>query len=77
MIHYSEIWPFPVEATERLLKRCRTTIAVEQNYTGQLANVIRAQTGHKVDRRINKYDGRQISPDEIVSSVRIGVALNA
>ena len=76
MIHYSEIWPFPVEATERLLERCRTTIAVEQNYTGQLANVIREQTGHKVDRRINKYDGRQISPDEIVSSVRIGVALN-
>ncbi len=76
MIHFADIWPFPEEATLKLLEQCRETIAVEQNYTGQLANLIREQTGFKVDRRINKYDGRQISPDEVVAAVRKGVAAN-
>ena len=41
-------------------------IVVEQNYTGQLAHVLRGLTGRKADQKINKYDGRPISPDEVV-----------
>jgi 2-oxoglutarate ferredoxin oxidoreductase subunit alpha len=49
-------------------------VVVEQNYTGQLAHVLRGLTGRKADRKILKYDGRPMSPDEIVAAVAREVA---
>jgi 2-oxoglutarate ferredoxin oxidoreductase subunit alpha len=40
---------------------------VEQNATGQLAELIREQTGIVCTGSILKYDGRQISAEEIVA----------
>lgn len=64
-IHFSEVWPFPVRRTEKLLQLSQYTIAVENNHTGQLAQLIEGQTGEKVDYRIGKVDGRPFTPGEI------------
>lgn len=36
------------------------------NFTGQLAKLIRQETGIYCNKSILKYDGRQMSPSEIV-----------
>jgi 2-oxoglutarate ferredoxin oxidoreductase subunit alpha len=68
-LQFVDLCPLDEDRTTAELSRIRRMIVVEQNYTGQLAHVLRGLTGRKADRRINKYDGRPISPDEVVAAV--------
>jgi 2-oxoglutarate ferredoxin oxidoreductase subunit alpha len=43
---------------------------VENNYSGQLARHIRAETGFTVDGKILKYDGEPFEPHHIVAHVK-------
>ncbi|MBX5492101.1 MAG: 2-oxoacid:acceptor oxidoreductase subunit alpha [Chloroflexi bacterium] len=70
MLHFMEVWPLDWERVGQLLDQAKQLVLVEQNYTGQLGRVIRANTGKGMDKRILKYDGRPISTDEIVAGVR-------
>ncbi len=74
MIHLSEIWPFPAAAVGRALQGVRTSFMVENNATGQLAHLLRAETGHQVTGRILKFDGRPFSPRYIVAKIKQEVA---
>lgn len=67
---YGDLWPFPVEKIEAEAKNAKHIINVEQNYSGQLGNLIRRQTGIAMTDSILKYDGRALSPDEIASQVQ-------
>ena len=67
--HFVDIWPMPADAVRGLLGPARRLVSVEQNYSGQLANVIRQTTGLDVDLRISKYDGRQLSPGYILTKL--------
>ncbi len=69
-IHYHEIWPFPTARTEELLRNTRRVIDVENNFTGQLALVIRMMTGIDIPRKLLKYNGRPFTGDEIARKVR-------
>ena len=69
-IHISEVWPFPAEAVAAKLRKSRKNITIEGNATGQMAGLIRRETGLKVDATISKYDGRPFSPAEIVSRLQ-------
>jgi 2-oxoglutarate ferredoxin oxidoreductase subunit alpha len=73
MLHFSELWPFPAEAVMTALQNSKRTMAVENNATGQLARLIRAETGRLVDGKILKYDGRPITPAFIIDKFRKGV----
>ena len=48
-------------------------VNIEQNATGQLAELIREQTGVVCNLNILKYDGRQITADEIIEKLENGV----
>ncbi|MDD4540954.1 MAG: 2-oxoacid:acceptor oxidoreductase subunit alpha [Eubacteriales bacterium] len=67
---YGDLWPFPTKAITTEAKNAAHIINVEQNYSGQLGNLIRRQTGIAMTDSILKYDGRALSPDEIKSQVR-------
>lgn len=69
-LHISEIWPFPAEPVTAALSKSRKTIVIEGNATAQMANLIRRETGLKMDASILKFDGRPFSPAEIVSRLR-------
>ncbi|MDO8578563.1 MAG: 2-oxoacid:acceptor oxidoreductase subunit alpha [Dehalococcoidales bacterium] len=71
-IHFADVWPFPAEAAAAVLAGARKTYVIENNITGQLAHLIRAETGRKVDGRILKYDGRPFTPANIADRVRKG-----
>lgn len=63
------IWPFPAEAVKRILGKAKTLIDIEMNYTGQMANLIRRETGIEIPHRVLKWTGRPLSETEIVSAV--------
>ncbi len=62
---FGDVWPLPTQRLTQMTKKAKTIINVEQNATGQLASLIRAETGIVCDTAILKYDGRQISGEEI------------
>ncbi|MGN6714085.1 2-oxoacid:acceptor oxidoreductase subunit alpha [Anaerocolumna jejuensis] len=68
---FGDIYPLPKKSLEKY-GQGRVLINVEQNATGQLASLIREQTGITCSRSILKYDGRQISGEEIVKQVLEG-----
>jgi 2-oxoglutarate ferredoxin oxidoreductase subunit alpha len=69
-LHISEIWPFPSEKVAAVLGNSGKNIVIEGNATGQMAGLIRRETGIKVDASILKFDGRPFSPVEIVNRLR-------
>ncbi len=68
-LHLRQVWPFPVETVAAAIKKSRRVFVVENNATGQLARLIRAETGEGVSGRILRYDGRPFSPSDIVSAL--------
>lgn len=74
VLQFVDLWPVPEEEAAAALGKCRRTVAVEQNYTSQLAGLLRMTTGIEVDGTINKYDGRPFAPEEIVAGLGKEVA---
>jgi 2-oxoglutarate ferredoxin oxidoreductase subunit alpha len=70
MLHFNELWPFPSERALNILNKKTASYVVEGNATGQLARLLRAETGIKVDGRILKYDGRPFTPTYITEKLR-------
>jgi 2-oxoglutarate ferredoxin oxidoreductase subunit alpha len=74
VLQFVDLWPLPEEETAAALGDCRRAVVVEQNYTSQLATLLRMTTGIKVDEKLNKYDGRPFAPEEITSALGKEVA---
>ncbi|HZT08994.1 MAG TPA: 2-oxoacid:acceptor oxidoreductase subunit alpha [Chloroflexota bacterium] len=72
-LHFHEVWPLPVRRVEQVLKNARRSVCVENNFTGQLALVIRMMTGIEIPHKVLKYDGRPFTGDEVAQKVREGV----
>jgi 2-oxoglutarate/2-oxoacid ferredoxin oxidoreductase subunit alpha len=67
---FGDIYPLPQQRLKEKAAKARCIIDVEQNATGQLADLIRETTGIVCDHRMLKYDGRQISGEEIAERIR-------
>ena len=65
-MHLSEIWPFPAEAVSENFSDSSRIIVVENNASGQMAELIRSQTGFRETGSIRKFDGRPLTPKIIV-----------
>jgi 2-oxoglutarate ferredoxin oxidoreductase subunit alpha len=63
------LWPFKADTIASFLKSAKRLLDVECNYTGQMARLIRAETGVDIKDRFLKYDGEPIYPKEIVDHV--------
>jgi 2-oxoglutarate ferredoxin oxidoreductase subunit alpha len=61
--------PFPAAEVAEILRRAKRTVGVECNYTGQLANLIREETGISLDHEVPKYEGRPFSQEELVEAL--------
>jgi 2-oxoglutarate ferredoxin oxidoreductase subunit alpha len=66
MLHYTALWPFPAKATKEAFQKAGRVIDVEVNATGQLARLIRTETGLLPDDSILRYDGRPFTPEYII-----------
>lgn len=64
LIHLRQVYPLPVDLEEKI-KTARSVVVVENNATGQLANLIQATFGIKLANRILKYNGEPFHIDEL------------
>lgn len=69
---FGDVYPLPTGELTKRAAKARRIINVEQNATGQLAGLIREATGILCTSQILKYDGRQISGEEIAGLVGKG-----
>jgi 2-oxoglutarate ferredoxin oxidoreductase subunit alpha len=65
--------PFPEAEVVAFLKKAKTKMLIEMNYSGQLAELVRARTGIAMDGLVLKYNGRPMTEDEIVRAVEAHV----
>jgi len=70
LMHFQEIWPFPTQFVTSILSKVKQSFCVENNATGQLAHIIRAETGRKVTGKILKFDGRPFSSQYIITELK-------
>ena len=58
--------PFPVEAFRAAVEGLDRIIVVEQNWTGQLEQLLRVN-GFENDTRVQQYDGRPFTVEDLAS----------
>lgn len=68
-IHVSAPWPLSENKMREVISGVKKLICIENNATGQFANILRQQTGINPDERLLKYDTAQFFPEEIVEAV--------
>ncbi|MHB8699745.1 MAG: 2-oxoacid:acceptor oxidoreductase subunit alpha [Nitrososphaerales archaeon] len=64
------IMPFKSEEIGTSLNNAKRLLMVECNYTGQMARMIRAETGIEIKDRFLKYDGEPIYAFEIIRKAK-------
>lgn len=62
--------PLPGDDLKKLLERAKRRACIENNYSGQLAGLVREHTGIAMDHLILKFNGRPITMDEVYQSVK-------
>ena len=68
-LHVSAPWPLADDKLRKALEGVKKLVAIENNHDGQLANILQESAFIKVDGRLNKYDGAQFFPEEVVELV--------
>lgn len=68
-LHFKQLYPLPREVMGYLMN-AEKVIAIENNASGQFANLIRRETGFEIKNRILKYDGRSFSVEEVATKVK-------
>jgi 2-oxoglutarate ferredoxin oxidoreductase subunit alpha len=62
--------PFHVKEVTDILSRSKKIVIVENNFSGQFARHLRAETGLVAQGHIRKYDGEPFEPKHIVAGVK-------
>ena len=70
--HIRLIHPFPTDELLPLVENAKKVAVVENNATGQLANIIKMNVGHaeKINK-VLKYDGNPFIPYDVYESAKI------
>ncbi len=70
-LNFSQVWPMVTEQFIAKLEEARQVICIEGNATGQLARLIRRETGFKIKDQILRYDGLPITPEFILRNLKL------
>jgi 2-oxoglutarate ferredoxin oxidoreductase subunit alpha len=69
-LHFCDVYPLRTTTLKTVFKKAKKIVAVEQNATSQFARLVRMETGLSVDYHINKYDGRQMNAQWIITQLK-------
>lgn len=72
MLHFGEIFPLPDLARfdyVAFLTKAKLSLCIEHNATGQFSRLLRAETGFEFKTRINRYDGRPFTVEELIGEI--------
>jgi 2-oxoglutarate ferredoxin oxidoreductase subunit alpha len=65
-LHFAQVWPLVPELFLERLQNAKEVVVVEGNAFGQLARLIRRETGFHIGKRVLRYDGLPITPEFIL-----------
>jgi 2-oxoglutarate ferredoxin oxidoreductase subunit alpha len=71
LLHFTHMWPLDGGRVHEELMKHKQLVLIENNSTAQLGQLIRQETGVLIEKRLLKYDGRPIYPDEIKEFIKI------
>jgi 2-oxoglutarate ferredoxin oxidoreductase subunit alpha len=69
LLHFSQVYPLH-ESTKQYLEKAETIAIFESNATGQLAKLIKLQTGFEIENKILKYSGLSFAVEEVINSLK-------
>ncbi|MFH1058458.1 MAG: 2-oxoacid:acceptor oxidoreductase subunit alpha [Pseudomonadota bacterium] len=67
--HFRQVWPLRADQFLDRLQGARQVVMVESNATGQMARLIRRETGFEIGRLVLRYDGRPLTPEYILRAL--------
>ncbi len=71
VLQLQTIWPFPDKEIAALGNNARMVVVPEMNYSGQVAGEVQKALGAGADiRRVNKYNGTIITPQDILEAIQ-------
>jgi len=65
MLHFQQVFPLP-KSSHKYLAAAKKIISIENNYSGQFAELIQRKLGVMIPDRIVKYDGLPFTVEELV-----------
>jgi 2-oxoglutarate ferredoxin oxidoreductase subunit alpha len=71
-MHFSQVWPLAPGQFLDIMRSAERVICVEGNATGQMARLIRRETGFEIREKILRYDGLPITPEYILRELKGG-----
>nr|WP_320116065.1 2-oxoacid:acceptor oxidoreductase subunit alpha [uncultured Desulfuromonas sp.] len=69
LLHFSQVYPLPTTVAA-YLNQAERIIAVEQNFTGQFADLLQRDYDCRIKQRILKYDGRALSCEHLCAQLK-------
>jgi 2-oxoglutarate ferredoxin oxidoreductase subunit alpha len=69
-VHLRQVWPFPAKEMAEIVPRYTVALTVENNITGQLARLIRRESGAEIEGTISRYDGLPFTPETLAPEAR-------
>lgn len=70
VLHFIYLFPLNSKELEKLFKKFKTTVLIENNYTAQFAGILREYTRIEPDFKFLKCTGRQFFAEEIADEVK-------
>jgi 2-oxoglutarate ferredoxin oxidoreductase subunit alpha len=65
-LYFPQVWPLVPEQFLSVLQGAGQVVSVEGNATGQLAKLIRQESGFEIKKRVGRYDGLPITTEYIL-----------
>jgi len=69
-LYFPQVWPLVPEHFIGHLQEAKEVVCVEGNATGQLARLIRRETGFHIGNLVLRYDGLPITPDFVLGELK-------
>jgi len=69
-VHLRQVWPFPAKEVAEIALRYDVALTVENNITGQLARLIRRESGAEIAGTVSRYDGLPFTPETLAPEAR-------
>jgi 2-oxoglutarate ferredoxin oxidoreductase subunit alpha len=68
-MHFSQVWPIVPDTVLGHLQKAREVISIESNATGQMAKLVRRETGFHISKKILSYDGLTLTPEFVLRQI--------
>jgi 2-oxoglutarate ferredoxin oxidoreductase subunit alpha len=68
-LHFDYLFPLKTELLLNVLKNSKRPVLVENNYLGQLGQLITSETGFQFSEKLLKYDGRPFFVEDILNFI--------